>query len=83
MPATCRPRILPGSARVSFRNTGAARQRVTGNREHVELVLALERDVDPGLCRVEIEMARPEAVAAVRRDRNLIGQQAVPVMRRP
>src|SRR5207302_11423082 len=45
------------------------RKLAIGDREHVELALALERYVDPGLARVEVEMARPEAVPAVRRHR--------------
>src|SRR5437016_12390388 len=45
--------------------------------EHVELVLALERHVDPRLRRMEIEMPRPEAVAAVGRDRDAVRQQPV------
>src|SRR5205085_11743105 len=35
--------------------------------EHVEPVLPFEGDIDPWPGRVEIEMPRPEAVAAVRR----------------
>ena len=50
------------------------------NREHVEPVLALERDVDPRLCRVKIEVPRTKAVAAVRGDRHLAGQQAIAIV---
>ena len=44
--------------------TGAAEQLVAVEREHVEPVLPLERHIDPGLGRVEVEMPRPEAIAA-------------------
>src|SRR5262249_49983355 len=42
----------------------------------VELVLPLDRDIDPGLARVEIEMPRPEAKPRSRCDRRQAGQHA-------
>ena len=47
-----------------------------GEFEQIEPVLPLQRDIDPRFCRMEIEMARPEPVAAVRRDRDFVGQLA-------
>src|SRR5271168_34970 len=45
--------------------------------EDVDLVLALERDVDPGLRRMKIEMSRSEAVTASRGDRRPVRELAV------
>src|SRR5437763_1430712 len=56
------------------------RKPAIGNREHVEFVLALERNIDPRLGRVEVEMPRSEAVPAVWRYRHLVGQQPVSVL---
>ena len=73
--------MLSGSAERALAGRSAsatARRLVEG--EHVEPVLPLQRDIDPGLCRVEIEMARPEPVAAIRRDRHLVGQLPVAVV---
>ena len=55
-------------------------QRRVVEGEHVEPVLPLQRHVDPGLGRVEIEVPRAEAIAAVRRDRGLVCQLAVAVV---
>jgi len=55
-------------------------QRAGLELEHVEPVLPLERNVDPGLRRMEIEVARPKTVAAIWRDRCLVGQHAVTVI---
>ncbi len=43
----------------------------------VELVLALNRDIDPWLRRVEVEMPRPEVHAVTGLDRNEICEHAV------
>src|SRR5207244_11520243 len=45
--------------------------------EDIELVLALERDVHPGLRRMKVEMSRSEAVAAPRSDRRPVRELAV------
>src|SRR3954453_8838270 len=41
--------------------------------EQVEPVLPFQRYIGPGLRRMEIEVARPKAIAAIRRDRRLVG----------
>src|SRR5262245_1358188 len=46
----------------------------------VHLVLGLDRDVHPGLRRMEIEMPRPEVPASVGGDRYPFGQDAVLVV---
>ena len=51
-----------GERLLAIRRLG--REGVAGNPEHVELVLALERDIDPGLGGMKIEVARPKTVAA-------------------
>src|SRR5262249_58687192 len=43
----------------------------------IELVLALDRDVDPRLRRVEVEMPRPELHAVARLDRAKLREHAV------
>src|SRR5262249_58575187 len=43
-----------------------------------QLVLALERHVDPWLTRMEIEMPRSEAIAAIGRDRDFVREPPVP-----
>src|SRR5580704_15039368 len=43
----------------------------------IEPALPLDRDEDPGLARMEIEMARPEAEPRSRLDRREIGEDAV------
>src|SRR5262249_56648860 len=43
----------------------------------MQLVLPLDRDVDPGLARVEIEMARAEAEPVAGRDRGEVREHAV------
>jgi hypothetical protein len=45
--------------------------------KHVELVLPLERDVDPWLAGMKIEMPRAEAIAAAGGDRPRVGQDPV------
>src|SRR5580704_5276162 len=42
-----------------------------------ELVLPLDRQIDPRLPRMDVEMPRPEAVAAVRLDLSHVRQHAV------
>jgi hypothetical protein len=59
---------------------GLPEQRAALELEHVEPVLPLERNVDPGLHRMKIEVARPKAIATIRRDRRLVGQHAVTVI---
>src|SRR4051794_314218 len=49
-------------------------QRIARKLEHIEAVLPLPRNVDPGSGRVEIEMTRPKAVAATRRNRGFVCQ---------
>src|SRR4051812_18386796 len=49
-------------------------------REHHHLVLRLNRDIDPRFGRVEIEMPRPEFLAAVRCDRDFVAQDPVLVV---
>src|SRR5262249_69400 len=43
----------------------------------VKLVLPLDRDVDPWLARMEVEMARPETEPVARRDRGEVRERAV------
>src|SRR6516164_3416504 len=50
---------------------GAVRLQLVG----IELVLPLDRDIDPGLRGMEIEMPRPEAEPGSRRDRSQIRQR--------
>ena len=58
--------------RVSFRNIGAASSVPSSKANMSSRFCALQRHIDPGLGRVEIEVARPEAVAAIGRDRHLV-----------
>ena len=53
------------------------RQGIAVEREQVQLVLALERHVDPWLARVKIEVPRSKAVAAIRRHGDGVGEPSV------
>src|SRR5262245_65204734 len=53
---------------------GAVRLRLVG----IELVLPLDRDIDPRLGRVEIEMPRSEAESSPGRNRRQVRQRAAP-----
>ena len=70
--------MLPGSAKCPSGKC-SRRQLVAVEREHVEPVLPLQRDVDPRFRRMEIEMARAEPVSAIGRDRDFVGQQPVAI----
>ena len=80
-----RARRLPGADVVRFgqraRDKGRIRREpAVLHREHHHLVLRLDRDINPRLGRVKIEVPRPEFLAAVRRDRDFVAQDAVLVV---
>ena len=77
MLAACRERMLPGSASVSLLKIAMRIQHAVFQPVDVELVLALQRDIDQRQARVKIQMTRPEAVAAIGCDRAAVGKLAV------
>src|SRR6266852_8032620 len=50
---------------------------IGSERINDELILPFDRDKDQRLCRMNVEMARAEAIAAVRRHLALVRQHAV------
>src|SRR6266542_1793115 len=66
---------VAGLAQGALAEQRLRRQGAVVEGEHVEPVLPFERDIDPGFARVEIEVARPEAVTAIWRYRRLVGQR--------
>ena len=72
---------LARDRRTPQRVLAKARRRPTARHscefEHVERVLPLQRHIDPRLRRMEIQMPRPEAIAAIGRDRYSVAQHAV------